>query len=61
MTDEALHYVTDMPHGADCSCGRRFSIWDMTNSRRHNESWKFKNLARANARRHAAAANKKLA
>ncbi len=53
------HYVTDMPHGADCSCGRKFSIWSSNHPRRHIESTRFRNLARANARRHAEAANRK--
>jgi hypothetical protein len=54
-----MHIVSPMPHGADCSCGKRFSIWDMRNERRTIEAWRFINLARANAHRHADAANKK--
>ena len=53
------HIITLMPHGADCSCGRTFSIWANNNQNRARYAARFRNLARANARRHAEAANKR--
>jgi len=54
------HYIQSMPHGADCSCGRQFSIWGTGNRSAARDAQKLINLRRANARRHADAANAKL-
>lgn len=56
-----MRHVIDLtPAGADCSCGRTFSLWSMKTSRpKALYAAKFRNLARANARRHADAANER--
>lgn len=53
------HIISDAPHGADCSCGRKFSIWGTGNTYVAMRAMAHRNLARANARRHADAANRK--
>jgi hypothetical protein len=60
----ARHCITPTPSGAVCSCGREFDLW----ATRHKSGWstahdahRTRNLVRANAQRHANAANAKLA
>lgn len=56
------HVLTQLPGGAECSCGREFSVWKQA----HHSGWSAAhdaqrgiNLAKANARRHADAANRR--
>lgn len=55
------HSITNTPGGAECSCGRVFSVWHT----RRKSGWftahdanRTINLMRANANRHAEAANR---
>ena len=60
MTATDRHVIAFAPHGADCSCGRTFSLWSFKTSRpKALYATQFRNLARANAARHADAANRK--
>jgi len=55
------HAVTETQSGAVCSCGRTFSIYDMRTYSADRAAARLTNLAKSNARRHAASANRKAA
>lgn len=56
-----IHCVENKPSGAICSCGREFNVWKHAQHgyRTSNDIARQVNLARANASRHANAANTK--
>lgn len=53
-----IHIISFKPSGAECSCGKDFNIWAWPRTAGYN-AHRMKGLARAQARRHADAANKK--
>lgn len=54
-----MHVIIRTPGGAECSCGREFSVWKTTMRNTSHDALRTRNLMRANARRHATAANMK--
>jgi hypothetical protein len=55
------HSIQPTDSGAECSCGKEFNVWAWQRRYRDtsNDVARRVHLARANARRHAEAANKK--